>query len=495
MKNQVQLITYVDRFGGGDLKTLQELLAGPLEGLFGGIHVLPFFYPIDGADTGFDPIDHSQVDKRLGSWKDIEALGQSVELVVDLIVNHISSSSHQYRDFIEKGKNSTYAGMFLTLDGVFPDGVSSKDLLNIYRPRPNLPLTVVAHRDGRKKIVWTTFTPQQIDIAVTHPEGFKYLTNLIHTFSRHGIKMIRLDAVGYAIKTPGTTCFMTTETDEFIDKLTDEIRKNGMEALVEIHTHYKVQIEVAKRVDWVYDFALPPLILHSLFTRTTSKLKKWLSVSPRNAVTVLDTHDGIGIVDIGPDPLGSDSVGLLGTPEIEDLVEQIHVNSGGISRKATGEGKGNLDLYQVNCTYYDALGRDDTLYLLSRLIQFFSPGIPQIYYVGLLAGENDVALFEETGSGRNVNRSFYDLEQVESSLQKPVVQALLQLIRFRNTHPAFDGEFILKESSDEILNIMWQKHIHISQLVIDLTQYDFTVSYSEDLQVKEVKSFDEFCFS
>ena len=137
MKNQVQLITYVDRFGGGDLKTLQELLVGPLKGLFGGIHLLPFFFiqlmvPI----TGFDPINHSQVDKRLGSWKDIEALSQSAELVVDLIVNHISSASPQYLDFIEKGENSTYAGMFLTLDGVFPNGVSGKDLFNIYRPRP-----------------------------------------------------------------------------------------------------------------------------------------------------------------------------------------------------------------------------------------------------------------------------------------------------------------------------------------------------------------------
>ena len=491
MKNQVQLITYVDRFGGGDLKTLQELLVGPLEGLFGGIHLLPFFYPIDGADTGFDPINHSQVDKRLGSWKDVEALSQSAELVVDLIVNHISSASPQYLDFIEKGENSTYAGMFLTLDGVFPNGVSGKDLLNIYRPRPNLPLTVVTHRDGRKKIVWTTFTSQQIDIDVNHPEGLKYLTNIIHTFSRHGVKMIRLDAIGYAIKTPGTNCFMTRETCEFIDQLTDDIRKNGMETLVENHAYYKVQIEIAKRVDWVYDFALPPLILCSLFTKTTSKLKKWLSISPRNAITVLDTHDGIGIVDIAPDPLGGNSDGLLDPLEIEDLVEQIHANSGGISRKATGEGKGNLDLYQVNCTYYDALGRNDTLYLLARLIQFFSPGIPQIYYMGLLAGENDTTLFEETGSGRNINRSFYDLEQVERDLQKPVVRSLLQLIRFRNTHPAFDGNFTLKDSGDEILNIMWQNGNHESEVVINLKQGDFTVIYTDDLQGKVIKSFDE----
>src|SRR5512136_1984746 len=136
MKNQVQLIAYVDRLSGGGLRELNELLRGPLAGVFGGVHLLPFFTPIDGADAGFDPIDHTQVDPRLGTWDEVKQLGGTVELVADLIVNHISVLSPQFLDFSKNGSASQYAGMFLTLDRVFPQGARESDLLGIYRPRP-----------------------------------------------------------------------------------------------------------------------------------------------------------------------------------------------------------------------------------------------------------------------------------------------------------------------------------------------------------------------
>ncbi len=127
MKNQVQLIAYVDRFSGGGFGELNSLLKGPLAGVFGGAHLLPFFTPIDGADAGFDPIDHTQVDARLGTWEDVRALSGTVELVADLIVNHVSSSSPQFLDFSKKGPASQYAGMFLTFDRVFPEGARESD--------------------------------------------------------------------------------------------------------------------------------------------------------------------------------------------------------------------------------------------------------------------------------------------------------------------------------------------------------------------------------
>ncbi len=135
MKNQVQLIAYVDRLAGGGFAELAGLLKGSLGGVFGGAHLLPFFTPIDGADAGFDPTDHTEVDPRLGTWRDVQALGGTVELVADLIVNHISSSSPQFLDFSKNGTNSQYAGMFLTLGRVFPQGARESDLLGIYRPR------------------------------------------------------------------------------------------------------------------------------------------------------------------------------------------------------------------------------------------------------------------------------------------------------------------------------------------------------------------------
>ena len=163
-----------------------------------------------------------------------------------------------------------------------------------------------------------------------------------------------------------------------------------MEMLVEIHSHYQTQIEIAERVDWVYDFALPPLLLHALFEGDTTALRRWLEIRPTNAVTVLDTHDGIGVIDVGRDQNDRSRSGLLSQSDIDRLVEEIHVRSNGASRAATGDAADNLDLYQVNCTYYDALGGDDDRYLTARLVQMLVPGVPQVYYVGALAGGNDL---------------------------------------------------------------------------------------------------------
>src|SRR5689334_20447982 len=166
MKNQVQLITYVDRLSGGGLAHLRSLLEGPLQGLFGGVHLLPFFHPIDGADAGFDPIDHTRVDPRLGNWEDLRRLGDIAEITADLIVNHVSALSPQFEDFSARGGDSKFADLFLTLDRVFPAGAREADLLRVYRPRPGLPLTYMRMQNGAQRLLWTTFTPQQIDIDV-----------------------------------------------------------------------------------------------------------------------------------------------------------------------------------------------------------------------------------------------------------------------------------------------------------------------------------------
>src|SRR5208337_170109 len=238
MKNQVQLITYINRLTGGGIPELAALLNGPLAGVFGGVHLLPFFHPIDGSDAGFDPIDHTAVDFRLGTWADIRALGSSVELMADLIVNHVSNQSPQFLDYSCNGDSSAYAGMFLTYDRVFPDGATEADLLCIYRPRPGLPFTYTMLANGEKRLLWTTFTPQQVDIDVRHSQGKAYLDAILGCFREAGIRAIRLDAVGYAIKKAGTSCFMIPETFEFIRELTAQAHALGIEVLVEIHSHY-----------------------------------------------------------------------------------------------------------------------------------------------------------------------------------------------------------------------------------------------------------------
>ena len=479
MKNQVQLIAYVDRFGGGRIVELERLLDGALEGLFGTVHLLPFFHRIDGADAGFDPIDHTRVDERLGGWADIGRLARRLDIMADVIVNHISADSPQFQDFSRRGAASPYNGLFLTLDAVFPEGAHEHDLTAVYRPRPGLPLTPVTLENGEKRILWTTFTPQQLDIDVQHRQGRAYLEGILRTFSAHGISAIRLDAVGYAIKRAGTSCFMLPQTFEFISELSALARSFGMEVLVEVHSHFLRQMDIAARVDWVYDFALPPLVLHALFNGTARYLRRWIDIRPRNALTVLDTHDGIGVIDVGPEAGGTGRPGLLPPDEIDRLVETIHERSGGQSRLATGEAASNLDLYQVNCTFYDALGRNDREYLLARAVQLFLPGIPQLYYVGLLAGGNDMALLERTGVGRDINRHRYTAEEVQRELHRPVVRDLIELIRLRNTHPAFHGELRVGRTSEQVLALRWQTGDAYAELIAEFDTGRWTVRHAE----------------
>ncbi len=492
MKDHVQLIAYVDRFGDGDLKSFNELLTSTFEGLFGGVHLLPFFCPIDGADTGFDPIDHTAIDGRLGDWGDIKTIAAHTDIMADLIVNHISTESQEFKDYLVKGDESAFAKLFVSYDDVFPGGASGAEILEIYRAGPLLPFSPKILRDNSKRLLWTTFTPEQVDINIQCEIGRRYVSNILRTFSCSGVRALRLDAAGYTVKRRGTSCFMLPETMDLISGLAQEVNTHGMEVLVEVHSHYSTQIELARRVDWVYDFALPPLILHTLFAGSTKAIKKWFSICPPNCISVLDTHDGIGVIDVAAGPNESEKPGLLTSPELAELIETIHSNSAGVSREATGAGKSNLDIYQVNCTYYDALGRKDVDYLLARLIQFLGPGIPQIYYVGLMVGENDLPAFRRTGSGREVNRGRYKLDDIRQRMEMPVVKALLGMIRFRNSHPAFGGRFNVKDSSDQELLVRREHAHHWIELRIDVSTKKFLLGFSSPGGAVEIDSFDSF---
>lgn len=484
MKNQVQLIAYAERLSGnagaGDLKALTRVLEGPLVNVFGGVHLLPFYDSIHGTDAGFDPKDHLSVDPTLGAWSDVARLAQTHEVMADVIVNHMSAQSPQFQDALTRGDASPYAGLFLTQEKVFPQGATPAQLQAIYRPRPTPAFTPYTFANGSTRLMWTTFTDQQIDIDVAHPAGAQYLQDILKTLAQNGVRMIRLDAVGYAIKVAGSSCFMLPQTFEFIARLSAEASAHGIEVLVEVHSYYATQIEIAKKVDRVYDFALPPLLLHAFHFGTAAPLKHWIDIRPHNAVTVLDTHDGIGIIDIGADK--SDRMGkpgLVPDHELDELVESIHLASGGQSRMATGASASNLDLYQVNCTYFDALGGDETKYLLCRAVQFFLPGVPQVYYVGLLAGHNDMALLERTGVGRDINRHCYSEDEIRQELLRPVVQRLIALIQLRNNHPSFAGEFSLKSFSEHAISLAWKLDHHFAQLDVDFQSATGRLQYSD----------------
>jgi sucrose phosphorylase len=471
MKNQAQLIAYVDRLSGGTFHDLERLLDVPLAGAFGGVHVLPFFHPIDGADAGFDPIDHTQVDRRLGTWDDVATLAERVDVMADVIVNHMSRHSLQFADWDRGGDDSPYAGMFLTYSRVFPHGAYESDLLALSTPRPTLPFTTHTNARGEHILLWTTFTSDQIDIDLRDPEARRYLTGILTRLHAAKVQAIRLDAIGYAIKQPGTSCFMIPETRAFIDDITAQTHALEMEVLVEVHGHYQTQVDVARQVDWVYDFALPALVLHALYTRDATPLRRWLEIRPHNAITVLDTHDGIGVADAG---------GLLAQDALDALIETIHLRSRGESRLASGGAARNVDASQINCTFYDALGRRDSEYLVARAIQCFVPGIPQIYYVGLLAGTNDLDLLRRTGEGRDINRHYFTPIELQRALAQPVVQSLLALLRIRNTHAAFQGAFHVKAADAMRLALVWEHGTAFARLDVDLAEMEAAVTCSAD---------------
>jgi sucrose phosphorylase len=219
-----------------------------------------------------------------------------------------------------------------------------------------------------------------------------------------------------------------------------------------------------------------------LYTRSAAALKHWLHIRPRNAITVLDTHDGIGVADVDA-ARGNDGLqGLLTPDEIDTLVKTTHHRSRGESRIASGSAASNVDASQINCTFYDALGRRDSEYLVARAIQCFVPGIPQVYYVGLLAGCNDVDLLSRTGVGRDINRHYFTADELRVALSQPVVQSLLALLQIRNTHPAFQGTFDTRDSAVDRIALVWTNGDAFARLDVDFTAMCASITCSSSAQ-------------
>ncbi|MEY4962098.1 MAG: hypothetical protein RLZZ249_795 [Actinomycetota bacterium] len=443
------ILVYAERVGG-NLSEIEKLLQGPLKD-FDGIHVLPFFHPYDGDDAGFDPIDHTIVDPRLGTWSDFKRISQTHELTADLIVNHASNLSPEFLDWQQKGDESEYNGIFLTFDTVFPNGGTEEMITSFYRPRPGFPFTAYEVA-GKRRLVWTTFMPSQVDVDIKHEQGMAYLKRILEALKSGGVKVVRLDAVGYAVKTPGTDSFMTKETLEFVKEITDLIHSYDMRVLVEVHAHYTQQLDIAPLVDLIYDFQTAPLLLHSFFTGTVDRLDNWFKLRPNNCLNVLDTHDGYGVIDGGP--IGG-RPGLITQDEMAEIFKVAEKNTGGHSAIASVIPQWFSLPHQINATLPNIVA-NDTAYVIMRAVQFFLPGEPQVYYVGLFNGMDDQELFRKTAQGRDVNRHNYTPSEIAEALEQPVTKAIIALARVRK-HPAFEGEFSWSVTGEDSMELAWTK--------------------------------------
>ena len=478
VKNKVQLITYPDSLGG-NLKTLNKVLIKYFSDIFeGGIHILPPF-PSSG-DRGFAPLTYLEIEPSFGSWDDIRAIGENFDILFDLMVNHISKQSTYFQDFLKNGRDSEFADLFITLDKIWPDGRPvQKDVDKIFLRRTEPYSTFQVGKNAEQIQVWTTFGKQvpseQIDLDINLELTKKLLTDFMINFSKQNIKIVRLDAVGYVIKKLGTSCFFVEpEIHQFLDWITDLANSLNIELLPEVHSHYSIQYKLSEKGHWIYDFILPYYILETLINHSGKKLREYLKVRPKKQFTMLDCHDGI--------PIKPDLDDLVSTADARKIVDVCIKRGSNLSLIFSDKHKSEdgFDVHQIRCSFYSALDCNDDAYIAARAIQFFAPGIPQVYYVGMLAGENDTENVLRTGEGREINRHNYTVDEIDQAVKKPVVQRLMKLIRFRNQYPAFNGTFNVSESQDDMIMLSWEKDNSCCILKVNLNTYSTQISYLDE---------------
>ena len=467
--NKVMLITYPDSLGK-NIEELRDVLNNDLKGAVGGIHLLPFF-PSTG-DRGFAPTDYTKVDPKFGDWSDVEKLGQEYYLMFDFMINHISRHSKYYEDFQQKKDKSKYADLFLSWDKFWPHGRPTKaDVDLIYKRKDKAPYQEITFADGSKEKLWNTFGPEQIDLDVRKKVTQEFIKQTLNQLIEHGADIIRLDAFAYAVKKLDTNdFFVEPEIWDLLAQVRDDIAAKGAMILPEIHEHYSMPFKIAKHGYFIYDFALPMVTLYSLYSGKSERLAHWLKMCPMKQFTTLDTHDGIGVVDARD---------ILTPEEVKYTSQELYKVGANVKKKYSSAEYHNLDIYQINTTFYSALGDDDKKYFMARLLQVFAPGIPQIYYVGMLAGKNDIKLLEETKEGRNINRHYYTREEVAEEVKRPVVASLLKLFTFRNTEAAFDleGNIEVETPSENEIRIvrMNKDQTHKAELKANLKTLDYQV--------------------
>ena len=476
VENKAMLITYANTMGK-DLAALNEILGRYFKGVFGGIHILPFF-PSSG-DRGFAVINYDEVDPALGTWEDIDCLGEKYYLMADFMLNHVSIRCAEFKDYVKNGDASPYKEMFIDWNKFWPDGEpTEQDLEVMYRRKENGPYLEFVRGDGKKVRLWNTFFQEQVDIDPYSAATQDYYERNLGLIAKH-VPLIRFDAFAYASKRPGTSCFFVEPEIWDVLKIgMKPLRASGTEMLPEIHENYLIQLKMAEMGYWVYDFALPMLLLHGLMTGRTDRLIHWLNICPRKQFTTLDTHDGIGVVDVA---------GLLTDDEIDYVREKVdeitlpakpYLRFPGIMIKTSNK---QAQRYQLGCTYYSALGCDDKMYLLARVVQFFAPGIPQVYYVGLLAGENDIEALKRGEEPRSINRHTYTETEIAEAVHKPMLQNMYKIMQFRNTHPAFNGEVkIGEDAANGTLTIIWGNGSVFARLDADFKDKSFSITHSDN---------------
>lgn len=436
-------ITYGDQVQSTDappLRTLSDFCARHLKGLVSGIHVLPF-YPYS-SDDGFAVMDYRAVNPALGTWGDIARLGQNFLLMFDAVINHVSAESQWFTRFLQD--DSRYSDFFI----VVPDGV---DLSKVMRPR-TLPLLTLFRTSSGKKNVWTTFSPDQIDLNYRNPDVLLEIVDTLLFYVVRGARFVRLDAVAFLWKEPGTTCVHLPQTHRIVQLLRAVLDQTAPYVMLITETNVPHAENLSyfgdgsNEAQMVYNFALPPLVLHTFQTESARTLSTWASelTLPSDRVTFfnfLASHDGIGLNPVR---------GILSEEEIQGLVLHAQAHGGQITFKNNPDGTASP--YELNINYFDALSNPLTnepisvqvaRFIAAQGIMLCLIGVPGLYFHSMFGSRGWPEGVVQTGHNRAVNREKCDLLALESELADPgsrrstVFAKYGHLLRARAAHPAF----------------------------------------------------------
>ena len=500
------LNAYPDSLGGTLSDAVAFLQEKEVKGAFSSFYILPSLFNTD-LDRGFSVIDYG-INGVIAKEEDLEALqSMGIDLKLDFILNHLSVQSPQFQDLVEKGDASAYKDFFIDWNK-FWEGCGDLDENGVLVPRqeyikdmffrkPGLPVLVVEFADGTKRPYWNTFYQQvdvdengkkhylgQMDLNIKSPLVLDFYQQTLKALAGYGAKIVRLDAFAYAPKEVGAKNFLNDPgTWDFLQQITDMAQPYGVALLPEIHASYEEGTYkiIAQKGYMVYDFFLPGLVLDAFEQKSGEKLAAWANEilqSGMKTVNMLGCHDGIPVLDLK---------GLLPEERIQSLIDTL-VKRGGFVKDL--HGAKNV-YYQVNATYYSALGEDDRRLLLARALQLFMPGKPQVWYLDLFAGKNDYAAMERAGAGghKEINRTNLSKEAMAAALEKPVVQRQLELLKLRADCPVFqEGAAITVKAEGSTLTMAWEKGGQIAALKADLADASFTLTVVDEATGKEVYS-------
>ncbi len=414
-----------------------QFLVQELKGYISTVHILPF-YP-SSSDDGFSVVDYVKVDTTLGGWDDIEEMSKDFKLMGDLVMNHASRYSSWFKNYLKDKK--PYNRFFIEVD-------PSEDLSMVTRPRSS-PLLTPVHTDQGEKFVWSTFSPDQIDVNFANPVLLFRFINIFLLYLSKGLSVIRLDAVAFIWKELGTNCIHLPETHEIVKLIRTLVDYYAPHATIitETNVPHKENISYfgdGDEAHMVYQFSLPPLLLHAILGENAEYLTKWassLNDLPEKCTyfNFTSSHDGIGVRPLE---------GLVPDEEFRALVDGMRKRGGFVSEKQNPDG--SLSPYELNITYFDAFSDyngsqslQERRYICSQIIMLSLQGVPGIYFHNLTATRNNMKGVSITGRYRTINRKKWYYDELTDAINDPdtnthrIFNRYKQILKKRSKHPAF----------------------------------------------------------